>query len=214
MTPTLSGGTITRLVYQKRNKQRVNVHLDGAFAFAVPEIEAARLKVGQPLSAAEVERLAGLGLAAKAYDKAVHFLGYRPRSQAEIEAHLQRAGYGAHTNAGVIERLQQQGYVDDKAFAAWWVDNRSQFNPRGEQALRHELRQKGIAPGIIDQVLGSLDETAQARAAAESRAERWRHLPHEDFYRRLMGYLQRRGFGYGVARQTTDLLWQETRGDS
>jgi regulatory protein len=50
-------GTITALRFQKRNKDRVNVYLDGQFAFGLAAIEAVRLRVGQTLSDDDVARL-------------------------------------------------------------------------------------------------------------------------------------------------------------
>ena len=50
-------GRITALKYQKRNKDRVNVYLDGRFALGLPAVVAATLKRGQLLSDAEIEAL-------------------------------------------------------------------------------------------------------------------------------------------------------------
>ena len=67
---------------------RVNVYLDGSFAFALPDIEAAKLRPGQYLSEADIKRLQGLDSEQKAYDRAVRFLSYRPRSEAEVRVNL------------------------------------------------------------------------------------------------------------------------------
>ena len=58
-----------------------NVYLDDEFAFGLPALEAAKLHVGQYLSDADVARLQELDAVQKAYDRAVQFLSYRPRSQ-------------------------------------------------------------------------------------------------------------------------------------
>jgi regulatory protein len=44
-------GTITALVAQKKNPDRVSVYLDGKFAFWLAAIEAVRLRRGQVLTA-------------------------------------------------------------------------------------------------------------------------------------------------------------------
>jgi len=86
------GRRITGLRFQKHTAERVNVYLDGHFAFGLPAIEAARLRVGQELSEAEIERLRALDAEQKAYDRAVRFLAFRPRSEAEVRRHLAQAG--------------------------------------------------------------------------------------------------------------------------
>lgn len=207
-------GIVTRLVLQQKNHQRVNVYLDGVYAFALPDTEAARLKVGQHLDDDDISRLRHVDDEARAFDRAARLLASRPRSQAEIETHLRQAEFSPETIAAAIVRLQEQGYVDDAAFVQWWIDNRSRFNPRGQAALRHELLQKGIQRRLIDEALAPLDAAEQALAAARPRAERWRLLPQPEFYKKMVGFLQRRGFDYATAGAVAGRLWQEQGHDA
>ena len=201
-------GTITRLVYQQRNQQRVNVYLDGEYAFALPDAEAARLHIGQHLSDSDIARLRQVDEDARAFDKAARFLGHRPRSQAEVDAYLQGAGFAPEVCARASERLRNLGYLDDAAFVQWWLENRSQFHPLGPMALRQELRQKGVSPALIDEALAALTPAEQALAAAETRATRWRQFPRQDFYKKMLSFLQRRGFDYNTSRTVTDQVWK------
>lgn len=202
-------GTITRLLLQQKHRQRVNIYLDGVYAFALPDTEAARLKVGQHLSDDDISRLRHTDDEARAFDKAARLLASRPRAQAEIETQLRQAGFGPETIAQAIAHLQAQGYVDDASFVQWWIDNRGRFSPRSQAALRQELLQKGVDRSLIDQALAPLDALSQALAAARPRAERWRLLPQPEFYKKMVGFLQRRGFDYATARSVCDQLWQE-----
>lgn len=85
----------------------------------------------------------------KLINKALHFLSYRPRSLAE----LKQRGLAA-----VIPQLIDLDLVDDQKFAAWWVDQRRTFRPRGNIALKTELIQKGIAREIIASVMLTREE--------------------------------------------------------
>lgn len=202
-------GTITRLVLQQKHRQRVNVYLDGVYAFALPDTDAAHLKLGQHLSDDDISRLRHTDDEARAFDKAARLLASRPRSQAEIETHLRQGGFGPDAIAAAIVRLQTQGYVDDASFVQWWIDNRGRFSPRSQLALRQELLQKGVERRLIDEALAPLDAGEQALAAARPRAERWRLLPQAEFYKKMIGFLQRRGFDYATAGAVTGQLWQE-----
>ena len=113
-----------------------------------------------------------LDVFAKAYERAMRFLSYRARSQAEVRRNLREAGVDETTVDAVLERLAQQGYVNDAEFARFWVENREQFRPRGTQALRQELRQKGVDDQTSAEILSGLDQVASARKAAQARAER------------------------------------------
>jgi regulatory protein len=191
-------GKITALRFQKRNKERVNVYIDDRFAFGLAALEAARLRVGQMLSDDDIAQLQIHDEVERAYERALNFLSYRPRSEAEVRRNLRKKDVEDEIVEVVVERLTRAGLLDDREFARYWVENRLQFNPRGARALRHELREKGISDAIIADALVDLDEEAAARQVAESGARRLAHLEARDFRRRLGAYMARRGFSYAV----------------
>ncbi len=191
-------GTITALRFQKRHKNRVNVYLDGQFAFGLAAIEAARLRVGQALSDDDVARLQMQDEVERAYERALNFLSYRPRSEAEVRRNLRKKNVEDGVVEAVVERLTRAVMLNDREFARYWVENRLQFNPRGVRALRHELWEKGVPASVITDTLADFDEEAAARKAAEAGACRLPHLEPRDFRRRLGAYLARRGFSYAV----------------
>jgi regulatory protein len=203
-------GTITALVAQKKNSDRVNVYLDGKFAFGLAAIEAVRLKRGQVLSEADIERLQAADDVEKGREKALRFLGSRPRSEWEVRQNLLKAGYGDETIDRVLERLRGVALVDDAAFVRYWIENRAQFKPRGEVALRQELRRKGVDRDVIDTVLEESEhaEDKAALQAALARAERYRLLPRQEFAQKLSAYLARRGFDYETVREVVEAAWQ------
>lgn len=206
------GKIITALEVQKRNKERVNVFLDGEFAFGLPLSEAMHLRRGQELSEEEIERLKALDAYSRARDMALRYLASRPRSVDEVRRYLQRKGFADTTIGQVIERLREWGYLDDEAFARFWVENRERFRPRGLIALRQELRQKGIAGEIIERVLAEVHPEASARAALASRMRRWQHLDWRTFRKKAGDFLARRGFSYDIIDDVVREAWREWHG--
>ena len=202
-------GTVTALVIQKRNKQRVNVYLDGQFAFGLAAIEAAKLRKGQYLSDEEIARLKAIDEIETAYEQALHLLSFRPRSTEEIRRKLGERKYSQAAIEAAIERLEQGGLLDDEAFARFWVDNRAQFGPRSIRALRYEMRRKGVPEAIIRSALQGLDETEAAYQAARSLARRLTQADRQIFYKRVGDFLARRGFGFGIIREAVERLWSE-----
>jgi len=189
----------------------VNVFLDGSFAFSL-EAEVAmkkNLKLEQELSEDEIEALTGADLFHRCLNAAFRYLGYRPRSEAELRERLKRRGFEAGNVEAVLTRLREQGLVDDLAFAQFWKDNRETFRPRSQWLTRLELRRKGVTDNIIDQVVADVDDEDSAYRAAQSRAHRLPDSDYEGFRHRLGGYLKRRGFGYSVINNTVERLWQE-----
>jgi regulatory protein len=61
--------------------------------------------------------------------------------------------------------------------------------------------------------LAAVDDEARAREVARSHAAKLRVASYEEFYRRLGGFLQRRGFGYGVVGPIVRDLWRERGGE-
>jgi len=202
-------GRITALEVQKRDRERVSVYLDGRFAFGLPAIVAARLKRGQILSEAEVEALQEEAALEGAYNRVLDYLGYRPRSRAEIIAYLQRRDAPEGQVKSILDRLERAGLLNDDAFAEFWIENRQQFHPRGPRALRYELRRKGISSEAIEQALSSVDSLAGAYQAAEKKARQLDRQDQRAFYRKLVEYLARRGFDYEVAQKVADRYWAE-----
>jgi len=205
---------VTAIRDGRRRGRRVNVFLDGKFAFSL-EAEVAlkeNLRVGQELSEDKIEALTGADLFQRCLNAAFRYLGYRPRSEAELRERLKRRGFEAANVEATLARLREQGLVDDLAFAEFWKDNRDSFRPRSRALTALELRQKGVAKAVIDRVVADVDDEDNAYRAAQSRAH---HLPESDyqgFRHRLGEYLKRRGFGYRVITHTVERLWQERKG--
>ncbi len=191
-------GQITKLKDQKRNRRRVNVYLDGRFAFGLAAAAAAQLRVGQLLSDEEIARLQEWDTVERATERAMDLLSYRPRSQAEVKRRLQKKGYEEEAIKETIGRLGRADLLDDREFARYWVENRFQFNPRGKAILRKELWQKGVNDSIIEDALADYDEEDAAARAAAAGIHRLRRLDATTFRRKLNGYLRRRGFPYAV----------------
>jgi len=207
----LMGKSITALVAQKKNKDRVSVYLDGRFAFGLAAIEAVKLKRGQVLSDEDIARLLDADAVEKAHERALHFLSFRPRSESEVRRNLSDAKHTAETIEAAIHRLKRAGLVDDRAFAQYWLENRGQFSPRSSRALKVELRRKGVPVEMIDEVLeaASHSDASAALQAARSKARRMARFGNKEIKQKLVVYLVRRGFDYEVALEAAGRAWEE-----
>lgn len=200
--------TITALTIQKRNKERVNLFLNGEYAFSLALNVALGLKRGQCLSPVEIAALQHEDEILRAYHHALRLLGYRPRSQVEIKRRLGQKGYTPEAVGAALQRLIDKRYVDDEAFARYWLAQRLRNRPRGVRAIGYELRQKGVDHDTITQVLHDVDEAASAWAAIEGKLNRWQCLDEATFRKKAMGFLSRRGFNYTVVRGTCQKAWE------
>lgn len=208
---------ITRLVIQERDKERVNVHLDGEFAFGLALNEAIHLKVGQLLSDADIEALQAEDAYHKAYYRVLDLLSRRPYSTGEVQRYLHQKQVAPLHSERVIERLTEVGLLDDLAFARFWIENRETFQPRSAIAIRYELRQKGVDGVTIDQALdeGDFDEDETAyRAGVKVLSRLRKYEDKREFTQKLAGVLGRRGFQWEVIRRVAERLWEIKDDDS
>lgn len=86
-------------------------------------------------------------------EAAARFLEARSRSVHEVRRRLTGAGYRPDLVDGAVARLTELGMLDDEVFAQAWVESRDRARPRGERAIREELRVKGLDRAVIDGVL-------------------------------------------------------------
>jgi len=206
-------GKITALREQKRNKDRVNVYLDGEYAFSLGAQLAAELQEGSFISAAELHELERRDSFANAYKKALDYLAYRPRSRNELSDYLRGKRVPERIIEEVLRGLAREELVDDLAFAQYWVENRERFRPRSRALLSYELRRKGLDEEVISEALTAVDEEESARRAAHQRASRYIRLDEKSFRQKMGQFLRRRGFTYRLIQEVVDFLLQQRRGD-
>jgi regulatory protein len=205
--------TITALRAGKRIEKRVNLFLDGKFAFSLEKDKVAQegLKVGLELSGDRLDALMTSLRLSRCLDAAYRYLGYRPRSEAELRERLQRRGFPAEHIEQTISKLKEQGLLDDLSFARFWAENRATFRPRSRGITRSELRKKGVTEDAISQAVGEIDEVESAYRAAVIKARRFSRLDYPEFRQRLGEFLRRRGFTYDIINQTVRRVWQEKK---
>jgi regulatory protein len=204
---------ITAITVQKNSPNRVNIYLDGEFAFGLARITAAWLKTGDGLSDEKIARLQDEDSRERAYQQAMLFLSYRARSEKEIRQNLKKHEYAEGVIEDSLERLRKAGLANDNEFARAWVENRNIFRPRSKKALALELRQKGLDDETIQASLSAVDEDALAYETGLKRATRLKGLERSEFRKKLSEFLLRRGFSYSVAASAVSRVWNETRAE-
>ena len=216
---------ITALEPQEKHPDRYSLHLDGHFALGLggAAVVAAGLYVGMELSEADLERLRQTEAERRLWDAALRFLAPRPRSRAEVRRRLlaprpgrarshDREAPAPEAVERVLNRLQEQGLLDDQQFAAFWVENRDRFSPRGSRAIAQELRQRGVSRETVEETASPELDEERALAAGRQRLRSVAGLDFAAFRTKLGPFLLRRGFSYEVAREAVRRLWGETHG--
>jgi regulatory protein len=105
--------------------------------------------------------------------------------------------------------MRELGYLDDAAYARFYVDARLASTPRSRRALAFELGRKGVERELAAAAVLPLSDEDAAYEAAQRRLRSLRGLDRQTFTRKLGSFLASRGFGYGIARTTIDRCFQE-----
>lgn len=198
---------ITAITQQARDKQRVNVSVDGTYSFSldIAQVIDLGVKVGRDYSQQELDALIVESAFGKLYARALEYVLMRPHSAHEVRQYLWRKtrdtrlpnggirkGVPLETTERVFNRLTEKGYIDDEAFARHWIENRRQRKGISRLRLEQELRAKGVDSATVQQSLADSQrsETVELRKMLDKYRSRY------DDERKLIAYLQRQGFSY------------------
>jgi regulatory protein len=205
-------GVITALKTQSRNRNRVNVYLDGEYQFNISWVLAEGLQIGEAYSDQQISELKQRDLEEMNYRRAIRLISRRPRSEFELRSNFKQKHVPIEVQDNVLNRLREVDLVDDCAFARTWVENRLTFRPRSSRMLRDELRKKGVPREAIEAALEDYNDERAAYQAAQKAARRWSGTNWEEFRHRVGAYLTRRGFVYSLISPVVARVWRETTG--
>lgn len=196
---------ITQIKQQKK-QDRVNIYLDGKFAFGL-DLEnfiKFNLKVEQELTEDQVEEIVKKSEYQKTYEKLLKFSMTRPRSEKEIRDWFRRKETHESIQDDLLNRIKKLDLLDDYKFAKWWVEQRSAFRPRGQRALYVELAQKGIDKEIIKEVIedAEIDEVKIAKQLIDKNQHKWRRYDEPARKQKISEFLARKGFAWDVIKES------------
>jgi regulatory protein len=203
---------ITSIAIQAKNKNRVNVSVDGKYRFSLDVFQVGDLglKTGKEYTEEELEALETESQFGKLYARAMEYCLMRPHSAREVRDYLyrktrttkvksrstgevsERPGVSQEIANRVFDRLLEKDYVNDEKFTRYWVENRKQRTGISGRKLAAELMSKGVSRDIIETFTkaserNDLDEIMKT-------IERKRRKYADD--NKLIAYLLRQGYSY------------------
>lgn len=145
----------------------------------------------------------------KYYDKALRFLSFRPRSEKEVRDNLKKKKASDSTVDLIIKKLKDQKFLNDQEFTKWWIEQRTIVKPTGKRIIKIELQRKGIDKEMMQEVLENSEdlvhnELDMARDLVQRRFKKYRGMERQEVYRKLGGFLSRRGFDYDTIKKAID----------
>ncbi len=193
---------ITKLEPQKRNINRVSIYINDEFALGVHRniIYKFNIEEGKVIDQEYFDKIIKSEEQKKANDYAVKLLSYRPRSRKEIEDKMKQKGYDFEIINKTLDWLKAYDLINDEDFAKEYV--LAKAKKYGSKRIKLELSRKGVDEEIIQSILeekiGSDTEYNIALESAKKKMKAYQGQERNAIYRKLAGYLQRRGFSYDI----------------
>jgi len=201
---------VTRIERQRRRRNRVNLFLDGEFAFGLHEdtIAKAKIRVGDELDPSTIGIIKSHEETKLARDNAFRLLSHRMRSEKELRFTLLEREFDPTIVDNVLLELQTKGYLDDRKFAEAFIRDARLRKPAGTAMLFQKLRLKGLDRALIMEALGDLMPTDTEQELAYTSAMKLlkrirtsrKPVPQEKEKQRLSHYLAQRGFPWSTIR--------------
>ncbi|NTU68129.1 MAG: recombination regulator RecX [Chlorobiaceae bacterium] len=139
----------------------------------------------------------------EAVRSAIRLLALRAHGRAEISSKLKKKGFDPSIIDVALAKLESLGLIDDRSFAASFVESMSRRKPEGRMKARARLLQKGLAEEMVEEMLAGYDAEAMCRAAAEKKM-RTLTGPPETKLKKLETFLRNRGFDWQTIKETMD----------
>lgn len=198
---------ITAITAQQKDKNRVNIMVDGVYRFSLDIFQVGELgiKTGKEYSEEELIALEQESQFGKLYARTLEYCLMRPHSAREIKDYLYKKTRDSRKKDGsvkkgilpeithrVFDRLFEKGYIDDKKFAKFWVENRNLSKGASKRKIISELRAKGVGQNDIEQALAGSARNDQDELEKIIAKKRKRYDDEQKF----IAYLARQGFSY------------------
>ena len=142
----------------------------------------------------------------KAYERAVRFLSRRAHFRRELEVKLRRRNHPDDEVEETLERLERQGYLDDRETARQYARGRLERKPQGFLKLVSDLQRKGADPDLAREVAQEVLPEDDGELVREA-ARRWaRRASDPEDGQALARHLERQGFSRGsIVRVVQDM---------
>jgi regulatory protein len=144
------------------------------------------------------------------YNLSLNYLSYRPRSEIEVIDYLKKKSANApnltdETISKIIKKLKEYKFIDDSAFAKFWIEQRLKSKHKPIRVVEYELKQKGIDNELINELLSEIDKKdsdfENAKLLADRKMDFYRSLPEDKRREKVMSYLLRKGFSYETVKK-------------
>lgn len=196
---------ITKIEIQKKNKDRYSIYIDGEYSFGVYENVLIKygLRKGMKIEEDFLEDVLKKEEQECANNYALRLLNFKMRTSNEIKQRMREKEYSDEVIEKTIDYLYYLNYLDDREYAQKFIKDKSNLKKMGKERIKRELYAKGVDDEIIkEEIENIVDEEDEYETAMELAIKKlettYRNDDKNARYRKLGGFLQRRGYSMGM----------------
>ena len=197
---------ITKITQQKKDPERYNIFLDEKYSYSVDESVLVKfgLTKGMTLEDWSIDDMIYEDEIRKAVNRALHYLGFKMRSEHEVKQKLLQVGYGEAVVLEALVKLRELGFLNDETFSNALLETQKRSSGKGPRAIQQELQQKGIGKELQEKMVDSYSDEEQvevARKVAEKEARKNKSQSPQQKERRIQNTLLRKGYSYDIIKK-------------
>ena len=196
---------ITKIEVQKRNKNRVNIYLDGIYALAVNAelVYTQGLAANMDIDEDKLRAVAKEEDFLKCKNTALKIIEKSYKTEKEIRDKLIEKGYEADVIDPTIKFLREYNFINDESYTRMYVKDR--LRSQGSQKIKYALMRKGIDEESIKNELDNIDRDSEKEIAMELAQKKYNQLSKREsdkykLWNKLCRYLVGRGYDYSLAK--------------
>lgn len=197
---------ITKIEIQKRNKERVNLFLDGEYAFSLSLelMYKEGLKVNQEVDINILKALAKKESYIRCKESALRIIERNYKTEKEVRDKLKLKGYEEDDIDSSIEFLKNYNFLNDYNYTKAFIKDK--INIQGSQKIKYNLIKKGISKEIVQEQLSSIDKDDEKITALNLAKKKLNIIKksENDEYKisgKLYRFLISKGYGYDVVKE-------------
>lgn len=141
----------------------------------------------------------------RAFSLSLKYLSFRPHSVKEINDYLLKKGFMEKTVSKTLKRLLVLKFLNDEEFGRQWIESRQKHKGKSKFVLKNELKAKGLDKELTEKLLQTaIGDLKTAKDFFERKKNKLKYLPKEEFNKKIVGMLQRKGYNWNIISKVLD----------
>ena len=129
-------------------------------------------------------------------------LSHAPRTRKELAKDLKDKDISDEVANVALDRFEEVGLINDQALASNYVSSQHERKGIGKNALRQQLRAKGVSDDVALEAISQISDDQEFQAAVALACKKIRSLQKDDAktqLRKIVGVLARKGYSSNLA---------------